>query len=153
MEITKLNYITKIKGMRQRGPSWRTLPKSTTFPNELQDYNQFTLLSTILVYPRDSLELPQNSAQDILLQQGAHNIAWVVNPKALLLSLVKQGNQFKWNQTLSEADTKIRIMQKQHAKLQYKSIRQLRDSLLQRGPVQIICHRNQISESGCSEAT
>ena len=55
--------------------------------------------------------------------------------------------------SLSEADTKIRIMQEQHVKLQYKSIRQLRDNLLQRGPVQIICHRNQISESGCNEET
>ena len=43
------------------------------------------------------------------------------------------------------------MLQRQDAKLQYKSIRQLRDNLLQRGSVQVICHRNQISESECGE--
>ena len=36
----------------------------------------------------------------------------------------------------SEIETETGILQKQHAKLQYKSNRQFRDSLLQSGPIQ-----------------
>ena len=35
----------------------------------------------------------------------------------------------------SETDTEIGILQRPHAKLQYKINRQFRDSLLQRGPI------------------
>ena len=36
----------------------------------------------------------------------------------------------------TETDTEEGILQRQYAKLQYKSNRQFRDSLLQRGPIQ-----------------
>ena len=55
-----------------------------------------------------------------------------------------------WNQTLSEADVDRRMIQGQYWKSQYESIRQFRDNLLQRGPVQVMCHRNQISEGLCN---
>ena len=68
-----------------------------------------------------------------------------------MLSLVKQGKLIWMGPGPSETDTEEGLLQRQYAKIQCKSNRKFRDSLLLKWVDSEIPHRNKLSEGVCSE--